>query len=119
MRRVRVLGVWWGPPKGDFPVYGLASRIKQLRDAETVKFDDQEVVSIYLGEDDVSYGHAVFYISKNESAMIMLEETEDWEAIRHAAEERAGSKEDSTRILMGILRKIAERGCGCIDADEL
>ena len=120
MRKIEVLGVWWSPPRGSFPIYGLALRLRQLSDAEAFRARDAEVVSVYLGDADVSYGHAVFLLKDDGGVLILLGDREDWEAIKHETEERSKKRGVEYReALIELVEKVAEKGSGYVDLDEL
>ena len=120
MRKIEVLGIWWAPPRGSFPVYGLALRLRQLSDAEAIHVGDAEVISVYLGDADVSYGHAVFLLKGDGGVLILLGDREDWEALKHEAEERSKSRGVGYgEALVELVERIAEKGSGYVDLDEL
>ena len=110
MYRVRVLGCWWGTPRGDFPVRPLAARLKELRDAEVLNLDGGFLVALPLCEDDVCYGHAVLLCLKDVSAFVMFKDVEDWEAIKRLAEEKGG-----TKSLVDLLLDVCNKDSGIVE----
>ncbi len=86
-RKIRVLGLWEGPPRGDFPVEALMSRLKELPDVEYFRVQGVRILAVLLADDENRYGLGVFYASDNNSWMMLLQGREDWEALKHVAEE--------------------------------
>ncbi len=111
--KIRVLGSWWDSPQGDFPIRALASRLRELRDAEVLVEGDEYVVSLSLYEDTVNYGYAVLFAGKDRAFMVMLQSVEDWEALKERVKERCGDVRFSE--LVKILTSIAEKGSGIIE----
>ncbi len=124
VRKIRILGVWEGPPKGDFPVEALMSRLKELPDAEIVVHGGTRILSILLAEDEYVYGMGIFYHRENESWMLLLRDRADWEAIKHVAEEYkdkfgSSSSEALNRALIYLRQHIKGQGPGNVDLDFL
>jgi len=105
--KIRVLGTWWDSPKGDFPVRAIAARMRELRDSEVIHEGDEYIVSVSLYEDEVSYGRAVFVVTRDTAFMILLQSDEDWEEIKERAREMKGSATVSS--LLPILMSIVGR----------
>ncbi len=125
MRKIRILGIWYGAPKTDFPFDIIASRLKDLRDADLYVLDNAKILGVHFAEDNITYGYGIFYLEYNKelvsnSFLILLEDRGDWEAILHTAEEYAQkinkSKEEA---LVTIVKKLSEAGTGDIDLDSL
>ncbi len=124
VRKIRILGVWEGPPKGDFPVEALMSRLKELPDAEIIVHEGTRILSILLAEDEYVYGMGIFYHRENESWMLLLRDKADWEAIKHVAEEYkdkfgSSSNEALNRALIYLKQHIRGQGPGNVDLDFL
>jgi len=111
--KIRVLGSWWDSPQGDFPIRALASRLRELRDAEVVNEGDEYLVSLSLYEDTVDYGRAVLVVAKERAFMVLLKSVEDWEALKEYVKEKRGKLEFLE--LVRVLTLVAERGSGFVE----
>ncbi len=125
MRKVRILGVWHGPPKTDFPLDIIASRLKDLRDADLHITDNIKILGIHFAEDNINYGYGIFYLEyENEllsnSFLILLEDRDNWEAIIHAAEEYAQKLNvNKEKALTMVIKKLENVKTGDVDLDSI
>ncbi len=108
-----MLGSWWDAPRGDFPIRGIAARMKDLRDSEIVQGENGFLVAVGLYEDDVGYGYAVMVSTTDTAFMVLFRGPEDWEAFRRFVAEKRGST--AFEVLVEELQRLAERGSGDIE----
>jgi len=122
VRKIRVLGLWEGQPKGDFPVEAIMSRLKDLPDAEYHRLSNTRILAILLADDENKYGVGLFYSNEYKGSwMLLLQDREDWEALKHVAEEykskyNSSESEALNRVLV-FLKEHIKSIPGDVDLD--
>lgn len=123
VRKIRVLGLWEGHPKGDFPVEAIMSRLKDLPDAEYYRLSSASILAVLLADDENRYGVGLFYSSDYKGSwMLLLGDREDWEALKHVAEEYkskyGSSREEALNRVIVFLKEHIRNVPGDIDLDS-
>lgn len=123
VRKIRVLGLWEGQPRGDFPVEAIMSRLKDLPDAEYYRLSNASILAVLLADDENRYGVGLFYSSDYKGNwMLLLRDREDWEALKHVAEEYkskyGSSEEEALNRVIVFLKEHIKNIPGDIDLDS-